>query len=275
MTAKEQQLGLSTIVPKVGKCNSLPINIKMHMLNNSAFRDITSRNSKLFHMNVQSVHNLTMERITIEAPPESLNTDGIHIGRSKGVYITGAKIHTGDDCVSLGDGSQEITIENTTCTSGHGFSVGSLGKYQNEEPVKGVYVRNCTLSNTENGIRIKTWPGSTSGIASDIHFEDILMNNVACPIDINQIYCPYNQCLNKIPSRVRIYNVSFKNIRGSSSTQTAVKLICSGSVPCQNVELSDISLKYNGTGTVVSECSHVKPKLSGTIVPLACTKISN
>ena len=40
------------------------------------------------------------------------------------------------------------------------LGVGSLGKYHNEQPVIGVTVRNCTLTNTMNGVRVKTWPSS-------------------------------------------------------------------------------------------------------------------
>lgn len=157
-------------------------------------RDITSRNSKFFHMNIIDSKNLTLQHVTIDAPENSLNTDGIHIGRSTGINITDANIKTGDDCVSLGDGSQHITVHKVTCGPGHGISVGSLGRYPNEQPVVGVTVTNCTLTNTMNGVRVKTWPASPNGVASDMHFEDIIMNNVGNPVLIDQEYCPYGQC---------------------------------------------------------------------------------
>ncbi|KAI9160112.1 hypothetical protein LWI28_005171 [Acer negundo] len=254
-------------------CKQLPINLRFNFITNAIVEDITSKDSKQFHVNVLGCNNLTFRRFTISAPEHSLNTDGIHIGRSTGINIADSNIGTGDDCVSIGDGSRQITITNVTCGPGHGISVGSLGKYMNEEPVVGVTVRNCSFFNTMNGVRIKTWPASFRGSVSDMHFEDIIMNNVSSPVIIDQIYCPHNECNAKLPSLVRISNVSFKNIRGTSSTPVAVKLACSSGIPCRGVEISDIDLRYTGkeAGAAVSECSNVRPKIFGKHSLTICT----
>ncbi|KAF2316955.1 hypothetical protein GH714_007787 [Hevea brasiliensis] len=115
-----------------------------------------------------------------------------------------------------------------------------------EDHVVGIFIRNCTIYDTNNGVRIKTWPALHGGIASDMHFEDIIMKNVSIPILIDQVYCPWNQCNPKIPSKVKINNVSFKNIQGSSTTPIAIRLNCSSSVPCEKVELANINLEYIG-----------------------------
>lgn len=224
-------------------------------------------------MNILNCKNVTLQHVTINAPGESLNTDGIHIGRSTNINITGAEIQTGDDCVSIGDGSQQINIEKVTCGPGHGISIGSLGRYHDEQPVRGVTVRNCTIKNTSNGVRVKTWPASPNGVASDLHFEDIIMENVTTsPVLIDQEYCPNGQCQAKMPSRVKISNVSFKNIRGTSADPVAVKLACSKGIPCQNVEISDINLTCNGkNGTCTSVCSNVNPTVTGKVIPPACS----
>ncbi|RVW37639.1 Polygalacturonase [Vitis vinifera] len=195
--------------PHYAYCKQLPINLRFNFITNSMVKDITSRDSKQWNSHWTFL----------------------------GINITDSTIETGDDCVSIGDGSEQINIQRVTCGPGHGISVGSLGKYPNEEPVVGISVKNCTLTNTQNGVRVKTFPASHQGIASEMHFEDIVMNNVGNPIIIDQEYCPHNQCNLKSPSRIKLSNVSFRNIRGTTSTQVAVKLLCSQGVPCQDVNL--------------------------------------
>lgn len=135
-----------------------------------------------------------MENININAPGNSLNTDGIHIAKLNGLNITNSKIGTGDDCISFGEGSRNIRIEGVSCGPGHGFSIGSLGKFPNEEPVEGILLKNCTVTGAINGARIKTWPNSYPGIVRDITFEDIIINNVQNPVIVDQEYCPNKAC---------------------------------------------------------------------------------
>lgn len=79
-------------------------------------------------------------------------------------------------------------------------SVGSLGKYRNEGDVSGLVVRDCTITGTSNGIRIKTWANSPySSVATNMTFENIVMNNVTNPILIDQAYCPFTSCTSMVP----------------------------------------------------------------------------
>ncbi|XP_075658926.1 polygalacturonase-like [Castanea sativa] len=142
----------------------------------------------------------------------SLNADGIHVGRSSQITITNANIGTGDDYISISDGTQDFTANQVTCGPSHSINIGSLGKYQNEQPVSVIRVIGATLRNTNNGDRIKTWPSSFSRVASNIHFEDAVMKNVVNPIIIDQNYCRNNQCSNQSPSKVKINNDSFKKL---------------------------------------------------------------
>uniref|UniRef100_A0A2C9VLY0 Uncharacterized protein n=1 Tax=Manihot esculenta TaxID=3983 RepID=A0A2C9VLY0_MANES len=229
-----------------------PINLGFDFVTNSIVEDVTSIDSKQFHVNVLSSKNLTFLRFSVKAPGHSLNTVGIHIGRSEGINIINSNIVTGDDCISIGQGSRQVRITNVRCGHGHGIS-------------------NCTIYDTDNGVRIKTWPVLYSGIASNIHFEDIVMQNVSNPIIIDQMYCPWNLCNRRKPSKVQISDVSFKNIQGSSRTPTAVQITCSSSIPCNYIVLSNVNLKYTGSkGSAKSVCTNVKPRIIGKLIPGGC-----
>ena len=241
----------------------ISMNLGFNFVNNSIIRDITSKDSKFFHINVLGCNNITFDGVTITAPAMSPNTDGIHLGRSTDVKILNTNIGTGDDCVSLGDGSRKVIVQNVNCGPGHGISVGSLGKYTTEDHVEGLLVKNCTLKETDNGVRIKTWPSAPGTITiTDMHFEDITMINVLNPVIIDQEYCPWNQCSKQTPSKIKISKVSFKNIHGTSKTPEGVILVCSRGVPCEGVELNNIDLTFNGA-PAKAKCSNVKPIVIG------------
>ncbi|CAH2054548.1 unnamed protein product [Thlaspi arvense] len=258
---------------KTFQCKKLPISVRFDFVDNADIRDITSIDAKNFHINVISGKNMTFDNIKIIAPDHSPNTDGIHLGRCDGVKILNTKIATGDDCISVGDGMKNLLIEKVVCGPGHGISVGSLGNYVWEEDVTGITVKNCTIQGTDNGVRIKTWPSSKcTTTASGIHFEDIILNNVSNPIIIDQEYCPWNQCNKQKPSSIKLVDIRFKNIRGTSGNKDAVKLLCSKGFPCQNVEIGNIDITYSGAdGPATFQCSNVVPKLVGTQNPKACT----
>ncbi|KAL7591074.1 hypothetical protein Lser_V15G34853 [Lactuca serriola] len=249
-----------------GVCK-LPANIRLTNCKNAVVKDLTSTNSKFFHMNILGCDNSKLDHVTINAPGTSLNTDGIHIGRLNGLNITNTNIKTGDDCISFGDGSKNVHIDQVTCGPGHGISIGSLGRYPGELPVQGIWIKNCTITGTDNGLRIKSWPAGTPGSATDMHFEDIIMQKVGNPILVDQEYCPSGKC-QKGPSKTKLSNVSFRRIKGSSTTKVAVKLVCSPGT-CDTFEIADINLQGPG-GPATSECKNIKPKVVGQVVPPAC-----
>ncbi|KAM0985530.1 hypothetical protein ACFX2C_012787 [Malus domestica] len=255
-------------------------NLRFDFVTNSTIQDVTSLNNKNFHVHVYGCNNVTFQHVHVTAPGDNKNIDGIHIGKSTGINITHTYIGTGDDCVSIGDGNNQIAVTNVTCGPGHGISIGSLGRYDNEESLAGIIVKNYTLTNTQNGVRIKTWPNSPMATAaSDIHFEDIIMVNTRLPFNnpivIDQLYCPYKKCDNLPPSEVKINDVIFKNIKGSSATALSLKIVCSSGSPCENVELADVVLTYSGAkGTLTSQCSNVKPTISGLTRALTCATSS-
>ncbi|EAZ37619.1 hypothetical protein OsJ_21954 [Oryza sativa Japonica Group] len=264
-------------------CVPPPSSIKLGSVRNATITGVTSLDSKFFHVTIVGSHDVEVSHVSIRAPRDSPNTDGVHIQGSTGVRITDTAVATGDDCVSVGPGSADVTVSGVSCGPGHGISVGSLGRSPGEADVRRLRVSNCTIAGTANGVRIKTWRGGqrSSAVAaaaaavSGLVFEDIVMRRVRNPIIIDQEYCPYLSCHHQSerrPSVVRISDVKFRNIRGVSATQVAVKLSCSAASPCRGVELRDIDLRYVRRGVAtVSRCANVAGGVAGgTLVPPPC-----
>ncbi|XP_057861791.2 polygalacturonase [Cryptomeria japonica] len=226
-------------------------------------------NSPLFHMTFDDCMDVKMLSLKIIAPGDSPNTDGIDIFTSKNFIINDTSIGTGDDCIAIGEGSSNITITSVTCGPGHGISIGSLGKGNSQADVSDVKVLGAKLIETQNGLRIKTWQGG-SGMTKAISFEDIQIVNAGNPIVINQYYCdlPYS-CPNQT-SAVKISNVSYNNIHGTSASEIALKLDCSESVPCTGITLSDISLTLASGGKASSFCQNAEGVAIGTVNPPSC-----
>ncbi|KAL1815097.1 hypothetical protein ACET3Z_017671 [Daucus carota] len=212
-------------------CKPLPATLSFDFVTHSRIHHLKSLNSKSVHFNLFACNNITINKVELTAPADSPNTDGIRIGQSNHIKISQSVIGTGDDCIAMINGVRNVVISNVSCGPGHGISIGSLGRASNEQ-VHDIKVLNCNISNTQNGLRVKTWAPSFSGMVSNLTYQNILMNEVSNPIIFDQNYCPNRSCSKKAQSRVKISNATFKNIRGTSRSKIAVNFQCSGVEPC-------------------------------------------
>ncbi|KAL2323671.1 hypothetical protein Fmac_028050 [Flemingia macrophylla] len=254
-------------------CAPLPSSLKLYKVNNSVVTGITSLNSMQFHFHLHGCSNVSLSNLNITAPGSSPNTDGIHISSSDRIKVFNSTIGTGDDCISIGHSTTDISIANITCGPGHGISVGSLGKRPEERSVNGVTVTNCTFLNTTNGARIKTWIGTVPAEAKNITYEGLIMNGVQNPIVIDQTYGSKKL---RAPSTSlwKISNIHFRKIKGTTVSNVAVSLECSSRNPCESVEIADVDLTYVGSPlntTFISSCFNAKAIFGGTVNPPACS----
>ncbi|KAJ9558792.1 hypothetical protein OSB04_013406 [Centaurea solstitialis] len=215
------------------KCPEGATSLAIFNSNKVVVNGLTSINSQMFHMVVNGCNNVRMLGVTVVAPENSPNTDGIHVQSSTGVTILNSKLGTGDDCVSIGPGSTNLWVENVSCGPGHGISIGSLGKDLKEAGVQNVTVKRATFKGTQNGLRIKSWARPSSGFVNGVLFENAIMNNVQNPIVIDQNYCPDRINCPHQHSGVKISNVKYQDIHGTSATKVAVKFDCSKEYPCR------------------------------------------
>ncbi|KAJ3707779.1 hypothetical protein LUZ61_011484 [Rhynchospora tenuis] len=255
-----------------GACKVFPMSMVFAFIEGLTVHGITSVNSKYFHMNVFSSKNVELSSLTITAPEDSPNTDGIHLGDNTNVTITDVTIGTGDDCISVGPGTSKVLITKVKCGPGHGISIGSLGRYANEKDVTDITVKSCTLTRTTNGLRIKTYQSNPTPLeVSGIHYEDITMDHVTYPIIIDQQYCPNGKCGGTGESTVKIVDVTYKGIKGTSADPNTVVLKCSAKNPCEQIDVSGIQITAPA-GTSNITCVNTKLGTADASIKSACSE---
>lgn len=144
--------------------------------------------------------------------------------------------------------SFRVLVENVTCGSGHGVSIGSLGKGGETDCVSAVTVRHVAFNGTTNGLRIKTWQGG-QGAARNIEYSNITFTAVGRPVYIDQFYCDSaaNLDCSVQNANVAIYNVSYAGLRGTANgSHPAVTLGCSATVPCVELSFADVAVAGGG-----------------------------
>lgn len=196
-------------------------------------QDVTLTNSPKFHIAISGkTTNVTVDGIIVRAPASddpvnpSHNTDACDVTGSN-ILIKNCDISTGDDNYTCGGNTSNVMITNCKYGYGHGLSIGSYTK----GGVSNFTVENCTFTNTEAGIRIKS-DRDRGGVVQNITYRNLKMTNVRMPI---LIYAEYNakdkqyRNLKKItpetaatyePAEVTEKTPTYKNIIFSNITAT-------------------------------------------------------
>ncbi|CAA7025826.1 unnamed protein product [Microthlaspi erraticum] len=251
-------------------CHGAPTALTFHNCKNMRIENLNVMDSQQMHIALTSCRRVTISGVKVIAPATSPNTDGIHISASRGILVDNTTVSTGDDCVSIVRNSSQIYISNIICGPGHGISIGSIGKSKSWEEVKDVTVDTAFISDTTNGVRIKTWQGG-SGLVSNVLFKNINMNNVSHPIIIDQYYCDSRKPCSNQTSAVTIEKISYVQVRGTSASKQAIKISCSDTSPCRNIHLEDIDLEpSNDDGFTESFCFEAYGSSSGEVYPPPC-----
>ncbi|XP_077226253.1 putative polygalacturonase At3g15720 [Tasmannia lanceolata] len=233
------------------QCDGAPTTLAILNSNNVTVSGLNMVNSPQKHLGLEKCNGVLLSHLNITAPEDSPNTDGIHISGSQNVEILDSTIGTGDDCISIGTGCSDVNISRIVCGPGHGISIGSLGSMNAMNTVEKVHVKNCSFKQTTNGARIKTWQGG-SGFARDILFENLNFKSVKTPIVIDQYYCNGDHnCPNKT-SAVKVSDVSFIGLRGTTSKEVPISLACSETVPCKGILLDNVHFTSDVPGLQLS-----------------------
>lgn len=148
-------------------------------------------NSPMFHIAISgsNTSDITVSGVTIQAPAStdpvnpSHNTDACDVSGRK-ILIKDCNVSVGDDDFTCGGHTSDVLITHCTYGYGHGLSIGS----PTHGGVSNYTVENCTFTNTDCGIRIKS-DRDRGGVIQNIKYRNLRMTNVGIPI---LIYAAYN-----------------------------------------------------------------------------------
>ena len=127
--------------------------------------------------------NVLVRRVTVRT--RGPNTDGLNPDSCCNVVIEDCSFSTGDDCVAINSGMNEdgwrvgkpctnVLVRNCRMSEGHGAVAIGSGM---SGGVRNVYVRDCSFTGCDQGIRLKSMRGR-GGVVENVHFDNVRMSGL-------------------------------------------------------------------------------------------------
>ncbi|MGN6207884.1 glycoside hydrolase family 28 protein [Asticcacaulis sp.] len=250
------------------------------------FEGVTLTGSPSWTLHPLHCADVRAVNLSIAAPADSPNTDGVNPESCTGVTITGVHFTVGDDCIALKSGklsmakqalrpTRDVTISNCHMQDGHGAVV--IGS----EMASGVYdvrVRDCLFTGTDRGLRIKTRRGrGQDAIVRNIAFDNIRMENVGTPFVINSFYwcdpdgkSDYVGNTNPLPvddGTPSLGDFTLTRIRCTGVRLAAAWLLGLPEQPIDGITIDDFSVRY------APDVTPEAPDMAASIPAVACQGI--
>jgi galacturan 1,4-alpha-galacturonidase len=158
-----------------------------------------------------------------------------------------------DDCLAINSGTN-ITFTGGQCIGGHGLSIGSVGG-RSDNKVQTVRILNSSVTNSQNGVRVKTVAGAT-GSVSDVKYEGITLQGITkYGVVIEQDYTNGSPTGNPTGG-VPITGLTLNGVTGTvTSSATDVYILCAKNA-CSGWTWSNVSVKGGKSGTAAG-CENV------------------
>ncbi|XP_075508520.1 putative polygalacturonase isoform X1 [Primulina tabacum] len=243
--------------------------------------NVIFKNSPFWNIHPVYCSYVVVQYVTILAPADSPNTDGIDPDSSSHVCIEDSYISTGDDLVAVKSGwdeygiaynrpSQGITIRRVTGSSPFaGIAVGS----ETSGGVQDVLAEHISLFNMGVGIHLKTNVGR-GGIIRNITFSNIYIENARKGIKISGDVGDHpdeNYNPNALPT---LKDITIKDVWGEKVLQPGL-IHGLKNAPFTGICLSNIDLRGSpGSRNLPWQCSDV----SGAAVevsPWPCSELTS
>jgi polygalacturonase len=220
-------------------------------------------NSPAWNIHPVRCENVLIDGVTILAPSDSPNTDGIDPDSCKNVRISNCHISVGDDCIIIKSGykyrkdgvrSEQIAVTNCVFGNGHaGVGIGS----ETAGGVRDVVISNCVCEGTIAGLRFKT-ARTRGNVVENVRASNFVMRGVRQAVIVTMFYNG-GDIHQKAP--VDQGTPVFRNFRFSDITGTDVDsaVVIEGlpEMPIEGITLTDVCINGAKTGATCTNAHGV------------------
>jgi galacturan 1,4-alpha-galacturonidase len=131
--------------------------------------------------------------------------------------------------------------------------IGSLGNPSTvPDYVSNIKFDNITAIHSSNAAWIKTYPGI--GYVRNVTFSNIKVQDVNQPIYVSPCIYSYANC---DKSKLKISDVTWENVTGTSRYNVAAGIYCSKAAPCEGFKFKNIDIKPIKGGVAKKLCSNL------------------
>ncbi|MCO5570985.1 hypothetical protein L7F22_024716 [Adiantum nelumboides] len=240
--------------------------------------NLTFINSPFWNIHPVYCRNVLIQYITILAPIESANTDGIDPDSSSHVCIEDCYIENGDDLIAIKSGWDEYGIDYGRASSmisiqrlagatrsSAGIAIGS----EMSGGISDIYVYDMKVHHAATGIRIKSAEGR-GGYVKNVYVSNVVLRNVKTAVGFTGLYGDHPDDTydpNAIP---HVHNIYIENMLGDNITM-AGNFQGLSTYPYSNIYLRNITLNVTSTRNIWN-CSFVEG-FSDSVFPAPCAEL--
>ncbi|KAK6941160.1 Glycoside hydrolase, family 28, partial [Dillenia turbinata] len=186
--------------------------------------NLTFLNSPFWTIHPVYCSHVIVKNVTILAPLDSPNTDGIDPDSSDHICIEDCYISTGDDLIAIKSGwdeygisygrpSKSIIIHRLAGETHNsaGIAIGS----EMSGGVSDVYAEDLRIFNSYTGLRIKTSPGR-GGYVRNVYIARVQMSNVTAAIRFTGLYGEHPDEFYDPNALPKIEKITIKDVKGEN-----------------------------------------------------------
>lgn len=242
--------------------------------------NLTFKDSPFWNIHPVYCKNVLIQNVTVLAPHDSPNTDGIDPDSSCDVCIEDCYISNGDDLISIKSGWDEYGIlygrpsSNIVIRRISGSTRSSAGIALGSEMsggISNVYVDDMVVTHASAGIRVKTAKGR-GGYVTDVYISNVNVSNAKWAIEFTGLYGEHpdsNYDPDALPDveRIVLENVLGWNVTRAGNFQGIEER------PFRDIFLTNISIDVTAL-THVWNCSYVEG-YSESVFPEPCEELQS